>query len=219
MPVVLDVKDLVSTHLAIIASTGAGKSYLASVIIEELMRPYNGAAVLMIDPHGEYSTLEEMANHAEFADASEPRQPQRRAPPPTLSGATRVYLHDQVKVRLSTLTLGDLRYLLPSMTDKQHHFLGRAYDALHQDKKGAALDGGRTEGAMSATSGAEANDESGDDSGNSTVAALHWKIDERLWREQHGLRPTSSIWSCARCSSRGSAPCCNSTRWTSATSR
>ncbi|MGH2501586.1 MAG: helicase HerA domain-containing protein, partial [Ktedonobacterales bacterium] len=36
-PIVLDVKDLVSTHLAIIASTGAGKSYLASVIIEELM--------------------------------------------------------------------------------------------------------------------------------------------------------------------------------------
>ena len=33
VPVVLDVKDLVSTHLAIIASTGSGKSYLASVII------------------------------------------------------------------------------------------------------------------------------------------------------------------------------------------
>ncbi len=38
VPVVLSVKDLVSTHLAIIASTGAGKSYLASVIIEELMQ-------------------------------------------------------------------------------------------------------------------------------------------------------------------------------------
>src|SRR5437016_2981440 len=39
VPIVLSVKDLVSTHLAIIASTGAGKSYLASVIIEELMTP------------------------------------------------------------------------------------------------------------------------------------------------------------------------------------
>ena len=39
VPVVLDVKELVSTHLAIIASTGAGKSYLASVIIEEMMLP------------------------------------------------------------------------------------------------------------------------------------------------------------------------------------
>jgi DNA helicase HerA-like ATPase len=41
VPVVLSVKDVVSTHLAIIASTGAGKSYLASVLIEELMQPYN----------------------------------------------------------------------------------------------------------------------------------------------------------------------------------
>ncbi|HEX8731230.1 MAG TPA: DUF87 domain-containing protein, partial [Ktedonobacterales bacterium] len=85
-PIVLDVKDLVSTHLAIIASTVAGKSYLASVIIEELMRPYNGAAVLVIDPHGEYNTLEELANHDEFAEAETaangrqaPRQPRYRA--------------------------------------------------------------------------------------------------------------------------------------------
>src|SRR5215469_13857847 len=66
VPVVLDVKELASTHLAIIASTGAGKSYLASVVIEELMKPYNRAAVLIVDPHGEYSTLQEMANHQEF---------------------------------------------------------------------------------------------------------------------------------------------------------
>ena len=68
VPVVLDVKELVSTHLAIIASTGAGKSYLASVVIEELMSPYNRAAVLIIDPHGEYNTLQEIANHQEFGE-------------------------------------------------------------------------------------------------------------------------------------------------------
>ncbi len=31
-------------------------------------------------------------------------------------------------MRLSTLTMGDLRYLLPGLTEKQHHFLGRAYE-------------------------------------------------------------------------------------------
>src|SRR5258706_1428414 len=56
VPIVLSVKDLVSTHLAIIASTGAGQSYLATVIIEELMQPHNKACVLIIDPHGEYGT-------------------------------------------------------------------------------------------------------------------------------------------------------------------
>src|SRR5436305_6043429 len=40
VPVVLSVKDVVSTHLAIIASTGAGKSYLASVLVEELMQAH-----------------------------------------------------------------------------------------------------------------------------------------------------------------------------------
>ena len=35
VPVVLSVRDVVSTHLAILASTGAGKSYTAGVLVEE----------------------------------------------------------------------------------------------------------------------------------------------------------------------------------------
>jgi DNA helicase HerA-like ATPase len=174
VPVVFDVKDLVSTHLAIIASTGAGKSYLASVIVEELMRPYNGAAVLVIDPHGEYASLQDIANHDEFADgdAAVSRRPRYQA-------TTRVYKHDEVKVRLSTLTLGDLRYLLPGMTDKQHHFLGRAYDNLRRAKHGQPWTSDELKKAVSDVA-RDKNEESGDDSGNSTVAALHWKIDERF---------------------------------------
>ena len=177
VPVVLDVKELVSTHLAIIASTGAGKSYLASVIIEEMMRPYNRAAVLIVDPHGEYNTLQEIANGEQFR-SSEPANPAGRHHP-RYEARTRVYLHDQVKVRLSTLTLGDLRYLLPSMTDKQHHFLGRAFDALKKEKKNQPWTADDLKRHVSNV-GHSANDDSGDDSGNSTIAALHWKIDERL---------------------------------------
>jgi len=178
-PIVLDVKDLVSTHLAIIASTGAGKSYLASVIVEELMRPYNGAAVLVIDPHGEYNTLEELANHDEFA-VGEDGGSSRAAPRRLRYRATTLFKrHDQVKVRLSTLTLGDLRYLLPSMTDKQHHFLGRAYDNLRRAKKGQPWTAEELKQAVKEV-GNSSNDGSGDESGNSTVAALQWKIDERF---------------------------------------
>ncbi|HEX8983297.1 MAG TPA: ATP-binding protein [Ktedonobacterales bacterium] len=178
-PIVLDVKDLVSTHLAIIASTGAGKSYLASVIIEELMRPYNGAAVLVIDPHGEYSTLEEIANKSEFRDAQPASAQRNGSQRPPYKATTLFKRHDQVKVRLSTLTLADMRYLLPSMTDKQHHFLGRAHDSLRHSKRGqpwTAEDLKRAVSDVARTS----NEDSGDDSGNSTVAALHWKIDERF---------------------------------------
>src|SRR5919199_4668608 len=56
VPVVLSVKNVVSTHLAILASTGSGKSYTAGVLVEELMRPYNRAAALVVDPHGEDDT-------------------------------------------------------------------------------------------------------------------------------------------------------------------
>src|SRR5438552_2773968 len=67
VPVVLSVKDVVSTHLAIIVSTVAGKSYLASVLIEELMQAHNKACVLIIDPHGEYGTLDQIANFSQFS--------------------------------------------------------------------------------------------------------------------------------------------------------
>ena len=67
VPVALDVRGFTSTHLAIIASTGSGKSYLAGVLLEELMMPYNRASVLIIDPHGEYNTLQEMQNLPEFS--------------------------------------------------------------------------------------------------------------------------------------------------------
>jgi DNA helicase HerA-like ATPase len=144
------------------------------VIVEELMRPYNGAAVLVIDPHGEYASLQDIANHDEFADgdAAVSRRPRYQA-------TTRVYKHDEVKVRLSTLTLGDLRYLLPGMTDKQHHFLGRAYDNLRRAKHGQPWTSDELKKAVSDVA-RDKNEESGDDSGNSTVAALHWKIDERF---------------------------------------
>jgi DNA helicase HerA-like ATPase len=189
VPVVLDVKELVSTHLAIIASTGAGKSYLASVVIEELLRPYNRAAVLIVDPHGEYATLQELANHAEFAEAAPAAENGRPAlRRPRYAARARVYLHDQVKVRLSTLTLGDLRYLLPGMTDKQHHFLGQAHEALMDTKKGQPWTAAELKEKV-AEVGRGKNDESGDDSGNSTVAALSWKIEERLARNNFVFDP------------------------------
>ena len=179
VPVVLDVKEVVSTHLAIIASTGAGKSYLASVFIEELMRPHNKAAVLIVDPHGEYNTLQEISNRPEFGERQQDGNSVHASRRARYHATTRVYMHDQVKVRLSTLTLGDLRYLLPGLTEKQHHFLGRAFDAVKKAKKGQPWTADDLKKAVQDVA-REKNDESGDDSGNSTVAALSWKIEERL---------------------------------------
>jgi len=51
----LPVKHTVTKHVSVLAKTGAGKSYMAGVLLEELAE--NKIPVVVIDPHGEYSSL------------------------------------------------------------------------------------------------------------------------------------------------------------------
>ncbi len=119
VPIAIDVGAVASTHLAIIASTGAGKSYTASVLIEEMLKPNNRAAVLVIDPHGEYDTLAELANHK--ALGSKRYRPEAR-----------IYRPGDVKIRVGALEQGDLRYLLPNVSERMSYVLGRAYRRAQQ---------------------------------------------------------------------------------------
>lgn len=114
VPVLLNAKNLVSTHLAILASTGSGKSYTAGVLLEELLKPYNRAAILVIDPHNEYHTLQDIVNHPDFADGN-------------YKPSVRVYTPENVNVRISSLTEHDIKYLLPNLSEKMSHFLSIAY--------------------------------------------------------------------------------------------
>src|SRR2546423_4755659 len=124
VPVVLSVKDVVSTHLAILASTGAGKSYTAGVLVEELMMPHNRAAVLIVDPHGEYDTISSIQGDARFADGD-------------YHPEVKIYTPDRIKVRFSSLTEADIKYLLPEGTsDKMLHYLAQAYRKLHASERG-----------------------------------------------------------------------------------
>lgn len=123
VPIVLSVKDVVSTHLAILASTGSGKSYTAGVFVEELMQPHNGAAVLIVDPHGEYHTMQSIHAHEKF---------QKNGYQPEV----KIYTPDKIKVRFSTLTEADVKYLLPEGTsDKMAHFLSQAFRSLNERLK------------------------------------------------------------------------------------
>jgi DNA helicase HerA-like ATPase len=124
VPIVLSVKDVVSTHLAILASTGSGKSYTAGVLVEELMQSHNRASVLIVDPHGEYHTMQAIQGEDQFAgdDGYRPE--------------VKIFTPDKIKVRFSTLTEADVKYLLPEGTsDKMLHFLGQAFRSLNDQLK------------------------------------------------------------------------------------
>jgi len=53
--VFLDLNKLLNKHISVLAKSGSGKSFCASVIIEELIE--KNIPVLIIDPHGEYNAL------------------------------------------------------------------------------------------------------------------------------------------------------------------
>lgn len=176
VPVVMSVKDVVSTHLAILASTGSGKSYTAGVLIEELMRPYNRAAVLIVDPHGEYQTLSSIQGDQLFA-ADDGYKPE-----------VRIFTPDRIRVRFSSLTEADIKYLLPEGTsDKMLHFLRQAFRSL-QDKLKAE---GRRDHLYSYQDLRDEvqrqqygkDDKDAGDGGNvSSIQGLLWRLDSRFDR-------------------------------------
>jgi DNA helicase HerA-like ATPase len=56
----VDANEILNKHLAILAMTGSGKTYAASVLLEELIK--KGYPLLVLDPHGDYIRLGELSN-------------------------------------------------------------------------------------------------------------------------------------------------------------
>ncbi|HZT59264.1 MAG TPA: ATP-binding protein [Pyrinomonadaceae bacterium] len=170
VPVVLSIKDVVSTHLAILASTGAGKSYTAGVLVEELMMPYNRAAVLIVDPHGEYDTMRSIEEHARFRSEDGEYKPE-----------VKIFTHERVKVRFSSLTEADIKYLLPEGTsDKMLHFLSQAFRQLTATRQNElwGYHDLRDEVKAQKYEGSERSESSN----ASSIEGLLWRLDSRFDR-------------------------------------
>jgi DNA helicase HerA-like ATPase len=170
VPVVLSIKDVVSTHLAILASTGSGKSYTAGVLVEELMSPFNRAAVLIIDPHGEYHTMQSIQGNSLFK-GSDGYQPE-----------VRIFTPDKIKVRFSTLTEADIKYLLPEGTsDKMLHFLSQAFRTLTDGQMAERKLWGYHDLREAVVQQKYGNEGKSGDGGNvSSIEGLLWRLDSRF---------------------------------------
>jgi DNA helicase HerA-like ATPase len=56
IPIYLDLNNLLTKHLAVLAKSGSGKSYAVGVLLEEIMD--KNIPLLVIDPHGEYTSMQ-----------------------------------------------------------------------------------------------------------------------------------------------------------------
>ncbi|WP_448572091.1 ATP-binding protein [Trichothermofontia sp.] len=171
VPITLDVKELVSTHMAILAGTGSGKSYTAGVLVEELLRPYNRAAVLIFDPHGEYGTLEAIRGHAAF------KSQDGYAP------TVKILTPDAIRIRISSLDYYDILMLLPEMSDRQQSILSKAYAILKRHKRGDYR--WDVSDLIAAVYEADTQtDDEGNEKSGSSAPAIEWKL-EKLARSPY----------------------------------
>ncbi len=131
--VVLSARDLVSQHLSVIAATGSGKSYTLGVVLEELMSSANRAAALVLDPHGEYHTLTELANIPELAgdgdgDGYRP--------------SVLVLRPEELRIRMRDLNLGDVLTIIDdgTLSEKMRALFIPIYNSLRRaERSGEAL--------------------------------------------------------------------------------
>jgi DNA helicase HerA-like ATPase len=129
--------------------------------------PNNRAAILIVDPHSEYGTLQEIHKHSSFAAAD--YRPE-----------IRIFTPGKIKVRISTLTEADIVYLLPEMTEKMRTFLSQAYKALI-NTRGAERGTWGFNDLLTEVLALRYEDEKGKGGGNvSTIDGLEWRLRRRF---------------------------------------
>jgi DNA helicase HerA-like ATPase len=159
--VFLPIDSFAATHLAVLASTGSGKSYTASVVIEEMLRPQSRAAMCVFDPHGEYDTLDGMRKdeHASiFQDGA-------------YTPEVNVVTPDEITVAIPDLTYGDLLSFLDDPSDKMKYVLQEAWRTLQRESNEISV--------RDITS--ECYEIDGQDS--DTAGALEWRLNRALGRD------------------------------------
>jgi DNA helicase HerA-like ATPase len=155
----IPINEVAGTHLSVLAATGAGKSYTASVIVEEMMRSGSRASVLIFDPHAEYHTLTEL-RATDFGGIFDGRDGYR----PTVN----VIENDDVSLRISDLSNGDIRAILQDLSPKMRNTINSAWNEIRNGDSKAI---GKSE-IMTAVKD--------QDPGDSTIEALEWRLDAAL---------------------------------------
>ncbi|MHA1377303.1 MAG: ATP-binding protein [Candidatus Helarchaeota archaeon] len=114
---------LFQKHVALLAMSGAGKSYTTSIILEELLSreiESGRIGVIIIDVHGEYTRLSEKPENGEFVDFSD---------------KVKIISSPYISFQTSLLGEGDFARYLPEMSVVQQRELGQIIKQLKKEKK------------------------------------------------------------------------------------
>ena len=122
LPVRLNMTRLLQKHTAILAISGAGKSYFTSVLMEELLdrKKENGQmAVIVIDTHGEYAGFSDDPQYGNRADT---------------------IISRDFKIGVPGMSASVIGSIIPHMTSVQRRELNKLLGKLNEEKRGTAFD-------------------------------------------------------------------------------
>jgi len=126
IPIYLDLVKLLTKHCAILAKSGAGKSYTVGVLIEEIME--RKVPLLIIDPHDEYSTLKFENDNKDDLEQLKRYNLKPKAYKIQEYGDTKLN-NELKKLKLSNVVSNDeLIHLIPGKLSSA--YLGMLYSAL-----------------------------------------------------------------------------------------
>lgn len=114
--VVLDANSILTTHLAVLAATGQGKSYTVGVLLEEYLQSHQQTPILVLDPHGEYAAM---------TDATTKLRDGAYAPQVDVRKSI------QIRVPVKDLEVGELMAILPRLTEHQEGVIRDAFRDWH----------------------------------------------------------------------------------------
>jgi len=114
LEVKLNITRLLKKHVAILGISGSGKSHLTNVLIEEMLLRENSPAIIVIDPHGEYTAF---------------LQDER------FSYKTKVWNKDNISFATYRLSANSFGELIPEMSAAQKRDLAKIIEKFREKKK------------------------------------------------------------------------------------
>ncbi len=119
----LNMSRLLQKHVAILAMSGAGKSWTVSCLLEELLdrkKEHGRVAVVVFDVHGEYTNFAEPVIDEKYSD---------------YSSRTRLIRARDLRIGVPKVSLGMFGSLMPNMSPAQRRELGKAIQSLQTKMK------------------------------------------------------------------------------------